>query len=314
MSDGERRIQIPVDLTNPGQFFACCGLLDLADRLWAGTEGWFEQGRFCMHAETCVRDGFTLPKRTGGSLACGRADPSRNLLAELLTEAKTLKFDVGDDDDSDDTDGDDKDDSGPVQPIEIQWSDGRSAIYLDWWSEKSVKPWAGSMKERVILRAMLDAIDPANVDPFNDLRRVQYQSSKLDKKGKPLKPKKKEPFYFDPRRGNKSHPLDCGFSPDAQKMEAECCPALEALSFIGLQRARPAPTDIANQSRYTVWTRASDKAPGLPASLIGPVVCGMTPWPSLRTWIFDNYFRTDQRKHKTFSQASLERSFHVRAT
>ncbi len=25
-------IQIPVDLTNPGQFFACCGLLELADR------------------------------------------------------------------------------------------------------------------------------------------------------------------------------------------------------------------------------------------------------------------------------------------
>ena len=37
-------IQIPVDLTNPGQFFACCGLLELADRLWPGTEGWFDEG------------------------------------------------------------------------------------------------------------------------------------------------------------------------------------------------------------------------------------------------------------------------------
>lgn len=35
-------IQIPVDLTNPGQFFACCGLLELADRLWPGAEGWFQ--------------------------------------------------------------------------------------------------------------------------------------------------------------------------------------------------------------------------------------------------------------------------------
>ena len=26
-------IPIPVDLTSPGQFFACCGLLELADRL-----------------------------------------------------------------------------------------------------------------------------------------------------------------------------------------------------------------------------------------------------------------------------------------
>src|SRR5271163_2625185 len=35
-------IQIAVDPTNPGQFFACCGLLELADRLWPGAEGWFE--------------------------------------------------------------------------------------------------------------------------------------------------------------------------------------------------------------------------------------------------------------------------------
>ena len=35
-----------VDPTNPGQFFACCGLLELADRLWPGAEGWFaENGR-----------------------------------------------------------------------------------------------------------------------------------------------------------------------------------------------------------------------------------------------------------------------------
>ena len=35
-------IRITVDPTNPGQFFACCGLLELADRLWRGAEGGFE--------------------------------------------------------------------------------------------------------------------------------------------------------------------------------------------------------------------------------------------------------------------------------
>jgi CRISPR-associated protein Csb3 len=167
------------------------------------------------------------------------------------------------------------------------------------------------MKERVILRAMLSAIDPTKADGFNDLRRVQYQSPKLGKNGKPKKLQKKEPFYFDPRRGNKSHPLDCGFSPDTHKMEAECCPALEALCFIGLQRARPAPTGVANQSRYTVWTKASDGDPGLPVNLVGAVTCGMIRWLSLGTYAFENYFRTDQRKHKTFSQATLERSANV---
>src|SRR5262245_64976714 len=35
-------IRVNVDVTNPGQFFACCGLLELADRLWPGAEGWFD--------------------------------------------------------------------------------------------------------------------------------------------------------------------------------------------------------------------------------------------------------------------------------
>lgn len=284
----EPNIRIPVDLTNPGQFFACCGLLELADRLWPRAEGWFERRHFYIVMNSRA---YTLQ--------------------ELLTEVRRLEFDVGDDDDSDDTDDNVKADSGLIQPIEVRWSDDRFAIQLDWWSDKSVKPWAGSMKEKVILRAMLSAIDPTHADPFNDLRRVQYQSPTLGKNGKPKKPQKKEPFYFDPRRGNKSHPLDCGFSPDTHKMEAECCPALEALCFIGLQRARPAATDVANQSRYIVWTKASDNDPGLPANLVGPVACGMIPWPSLGTSVFNNYFRTDQRKHKTFSQAIPKRSSHV---
>ena len=45
-------IRVNVDPTNPGQFFACCGLLELADRLWPGAEGWFEKGccEFCLNA------------------------------------------------------------------------------------------------------------------------------------------------------------------------------------------------------------------------------------------------------------------------
>src|ERR671939_36670 len=43
-------IRVNVDPTNPGQFFACCGLLELADRLWAGAEGWYTEGAttFCL--------------------------------------------------------------------------------------------------------------------------------------------------------------------------------------------------------------------------------------------------------------------------
>src|SRR2546426_8586354 len=35
-------ISINVDIRNPGQFFACCGLLEISSRLWPESEGWFE--------------------------------------------------------------------------------------------------------------------------------------------------------------------------------------------------------------------------------------------------------------------------------
>ena len=41
-------IRLKVDPANPGQFFACCGLLEIAERLWDGVEGWFEGDHFCF--------------------------------------------------------------------------------------------------------------------------------------------------------------------------------------------------------------------------------------------------------------------------
>lgn len=39
-------IAVQVDTANPGEFFACCGLLELADRLSSGAEGWFDSHQF----------------------------------------------------------------------------------------------------------------------------------------------------------------------------------------------------------------------------------------------------------------------------
>ena len=45
MSEPAHTIRIRVDATNPGQFFACCGLLELAARLRPGAFGCFERIR-----------------------------------------------------------------------------------------------------------------------------------------------------------------------------------------------------------------------------------------------------------------------------
>ncbi len=49
-------IRVNVDPTNPGQFFACCGLLELADRLWPAAEGWFEKGEFLIACNGTLTD------------------------------------------------------------------------------------------------------------------------------------------------------------------------------------------------------------------------------------------------------------------
>ena len=42
------KVAIQVDVTNPGEFFACCGFLEMADRLNTGALGWFEGAHFCI--------------------------------------------------------------------------------------------------------------------------------------------------------------------------------------------------------------------------------------------------------------------------
>lgn len=282
MSNPEPTMRINVDLSNPGQFFACCGLFELADRLWPGAEGWFEG--YPMTSKFCI----WMPNGDGS-------------LKALLETACKCEFDVGDDDDEEVDDDEEK--SRPVDPIIIR---SPVEMVLDWWSDKSIKPWAGSMKERLIFRAMLRAISRDAPDPFNFEQAVSDPSingTPTDKKGRKKKTKKREPFYFDCHRGSKSHPLDSGWSPDTHKMEHKCAPAVEAFCFLGLQRCRPMPTEKPNTSRYTVWPEH------LPLNVIAPVVSGIVPVPRSITYEFTNFFRTGERKHKAFGEARcLDRS------
>ena len=66
MSDTKPNITVNVDVTNPGQFFACCGLLELADRLWPGAEGWFSNDGVVFHvACDCNGAGYMALRRGG---------------------------------------------------------------------------------------------------------------------------------------------------------------------------------------------------------------------------------------------------------
>jgi CRISPR-associated protein Csb3 len=260
-------IRIPVDVTNPGQFFACCGLLELAARLWPGTTAAFG------------RDGFIV-------------DPSdaAATLGTLLQEFKHSTLQAGERADGDD--GEDESNDALVSPMSLG---SPFHLTLNWWEDKALKPWAGSMDAQRIFIAMRAAIDPTNTDPLNDLRVVNDPPDPSKPKGKP---KKREPFYFDSRRGGNAKSLDVGFAPDAFSMTSAACPAVESLCVIGLQRFRPMPTDRPRVFVYRAWTTA------FPPSVAAAAACDQVPGVSGEVFRFENAFRTDQRKHKGFLPAT----------
>ncbi len=263
-------MRIGVDPTNPGQFFACCGLLEIAGRLANGSQAWFEEA--------------------GTQFSLSTAD-SAATLRDVLTAAHDVRLsgesaDDEDDDDEDDAAGDEEEDASPfviVAPFQMR---------LDWWKDKSLKTWAGSMNARRIFVAMCNAIAPDNADPLNQ-GHVVYDP------GEAKKPKKREPFYFDARRGANAKSIDVGFAPDAlKKLTSIAFPVVEALCMIGLQRCRPRPTDTPRVFDYYTWLTPLD------ACVIPAAVSGFLGSNEARRFRFANAFRTDQRKHKGFRMAT----------
>ncbi|MHB1559241.1 MAG: hypothetical protein ACYC61_17445 [Isosphaeraceae bacterium] len=152
MSGPSGAMSVNVNPTNPGHFFACGGLLELADRLLGGAEGWFERGRFRIVA--------------GGDL------PS---LMETISRVELRQLDP---------------DDNTSSPIEVVLP-GRP-LRLDWWLDeraggKDLKVWAGTMESVRIARAMQKALRDrrfGNPDLF-DIGLVAYDPDDPRKKVEP---------------------------------------------------------------------------------------------------------------------------------
>jgi len=146
-------IVVQVDPANPGQFFACCGLLELADRLWPGAEGWFDNQEFRI--------------RTGGSLG--------ELIDQFLS-AHLGQIDMSNDTSSPISIG------APFRPFT-----------LDWWLDdraggKELKVWAGTMESVRIARAMHHALRDSQFrgEDCLNIGVVAYDPDDLTKKVEPF--------------------------------------------------------------------------------------------------------------------------------
>jgi len=210
-------IQVRLQPTNPGQFFACCGLLELADRLWGGAEAWFERDVFRLRSAVEPGTEWNHPE-----------------LLPAIAGAILRQVDAADDFSS---------------PIEIL---SPFDLRLDWWKDgraggDRLKVWAGSMRSVRIARAMQAALrQPEFQDQgLLDCGTIVYDPSEPDKKV--------EPFYFDARRGSNAQSIDVGFSQDSLQMTSIAYPAVEFLCLAGLQRFRPSATGTARVFEYYVW-------------------------------------------------------------
>jgi len=261
----EHTIKINVNTANPGQFFACCGLLELADRLWNGAEGWFENGKFSIYA-------------FGEKNSVSDLKPTLANLLSNIADAPIKQVDLGDDFSS---------------PMELL---GPFKILLNWWKDSQsggsrLKVWAGSMRNTRIARAMKKALSNTR---FQDEGLLDHHEVVYD----PEEPRKKvEPFNFDARRGSNSKSIDVGFSLDTVKMSSSAYPAVEFLCLVGLQRFRPAPAKMHQMFDYCTWAVPLD-------SRVAPLaVFGVLPNVNSINFRFENAFRTDYLK--SFLPANL---------
>lgn len=209
--------------------------------------------------------------------------PPLGVLVKTLTEAEFVMLDPND---------------GTASPIQIP---APLNLRLDWWkagdrASSDLKVWAGTMESFRIAKAMQAAMGNPEFSS-GDLLNVSMVARD------PKDPTKKvEPFYFDARRGPNAHSRDVGFAPNDLGMTTIASPAAELLCLIGLQRVRPVPAgkDKPRQFDYCVWTRPT------PALLAPVAAAGLLPDPDAKTYRFESWYRTGQRKHKAFLSAKLQ--------
>jgi CRISPR-associated protein Csb3 len=317
-------IRIPVDVTNPGQFFACCGLLELAARMWPGTTtGRFSDNHFEIAGVPDNTTTLTVIERLQNVGLAGAITPE--LKAELdRLEADKRKVKKEGRSLTAEREARRKQLGGLLRSGHLTIGPPFN-LDMDWWqgdSDEVPKPWAGSMQVGRVAAAALAECGSAFSQqyPFDFacvLRPIGDNEDSDDAETEGEEEGKAEPFYFDSTRGTNASPVDQGFSanklsvwrdgPPSKagkirrkqvKMESAAFPAVELLALIGLQRFRPMPTELPRVFVYRAWTIPLSPCAAAAAA------CGLLPCVGGDVYRFENAFRTDQRKHKGFLPAA----------
>jgi len=261
-------LSINVDLCNPGQFFACCGLLELAHRLTPFSQravGWFKaskQENMNFHIKAFITE-------------------HKPITLHLIIESLKQCFIVN-------RGGDGKE--GPIfldEPFHM-WIDWRKAYPQN----SIVKTWAGQQVLFRIAQALQKAIcttvsEPYNKDFLNISGPVKTDNNKKDMAVTAFNIAKSE------------NVIDAGFSADKLSDRILSHPAIitEFLAMIGLQRFCPATGKQRLTRSYFAWDIP------LPAPIAASVVFG--PFSGIQpiAFTFRMYERDSEGRYKAFSTA-----------
>lgn len=236
MSEPEPSISVNVNPTNPGQFFACCGLLELADRLWSGAEGWFADAKFHIACAGELAD--LMMRLTGARIDSSLSSPQRTRLATLLSKAKD-KLTAAD--------REDKSRLQEMWKVERLHLSPPFDVWLDWWRDDrgertELKTWAAKQMVAKMAEEMLAVIKSAGWSQAPNPNEL-FQWVRCDSL----------PFNFDSDLSGAGSARDAGFSADTLGLKASFRPLLELLAFIGIQRFRPASAD-GDRIEYCLWS------------------------------------------------------------
>ncbi len=278
MTEPTPTISVNVDVTNPGQFFACCGLLELADRLWPGAEGWFADRQFHIACAGTLAE--LLNKLMQAKFNSSLTDNELKLLGTLLSAEKSSLTEQQ---------------AREKQRLKALWLQERIHlvspyfdISMDWWRDeftlaKTMKTWAAKQLVINIVRPLLNATVTIPWSP-EMLPQLLMTTSKVAGL----------PFYFDASAYAQSTPRDYGFRPSLRKEPKNgiICPALELLAFIGLQRSRPKVSERHKDKilSYWIWSH-----PTL-VTLVPAVISGLLSHFRTKAFEFRMIDRTEYMK------------------
>lgn len=279
MNAPEPAIRINVDPANLGQFFACCGLFELADRLWPGCESWFDKsGLDFFVGHRAPAEDFHVGVLVDQLIRCeltNTMNPEELERFELLKEKKKSELD--------------KKEEQERKDFEKQWRDAALILgkpfelRLDWFLDSRAggsrfKTSAGMQSVIDIARSMKKLLSEGEYGKIPAADWLSHAS------GHGVS------FNLDSNEGAHSSALDVGFVLDPLNLSSRTRPLLELAAFVGLQRFRPLADVRANRQTYSTWTVP------LPPVAAMVAVAGEFSTPFSKTFEFPLLYRTKYLK------------------